>query len=235
MPMFEYGNYNQFLSLFVEIIPKFERKKELLIEHCSFVKDIFELAYFMINNHQLVVHTTLQEMVDTPTALPISFVPKTKYWSKILAGFTDVKEASRNFQSLNHNHKPLLNNPEANMVVQNIVQNICYNLRILLDDLRANLNGKCSMLMDGDSNTYWRALDLKKALKTKTKVVGQLVELSKIYVLGNLLQRKLNMLSYEETTFNDKDIDDIIELEKWSQMPAIHNELKDYSNNLRHT
>lgn len=78
-------SYNEFLSLFVEIIPKFEKRKEFLIEHCVFVKNMLEMAFHLLVKSSNVSYSYNQELVETQFPLPIKFFPKTKFWGKISA------------------------------------------------------------------------------------------------------------------------------------------------------
>jgi len=61
--------------------------------------------------------------------------------------------------------KPLLVYPEGNTLVQQIIQNIAYNSKIVIDDLLQKLN----IPEAEEDGTYPRALDCKKVFKAKIK------------------------------------------------------------------
>ena len=44
--IFKPKNYNEFLGLFVEILPKFEKRKDTVMENCIFLKSILEISFY---------------------------------------------------------------------------------------------------------------------------------------------------------------------------------------------
>lgn len=239
--IFNYVNYNQILSQFVELLPQIDKKRGNLLSYHVFIRNYFELAYYLINNSGQVIFSSMEEMVDCPAALPQSFNPKTKYWSKIITqieGKDKDKDLafnkSQDGSSTGNTVKSLLGNAEANSILQNVLNNVLYNIRTQIDDIRYNFQGTFSRLLDGDEKIYVRTLELKKALNVKKKAISQMFEQTKICVLGYLLQRRVFQQSQEELIWNDRDIEDILDHEKWANLPRIYQELKIWANNLRY-
>lgn len=104
----------------------------------------------------------------------------------------------------------------------------------MLEDLKYNLVGSSSKLLDGDSNVYPKQNELKRALNVKVKVLSQMFELSRLLVLTNLIQKKIFNLSYHDVNIIEKEIDDVLKIDRWSQTQFVYQELKMWANNIRH-
>ena len=104
----------------------------------------------------------------------------------------------------------------------------------MLEDLKYNLVGSTSKLLDGDSNVYPKQNELKRALNAKVKVLSQMFELSRLLVLTNLIQKKIFNLSYQDVNIIEKEIDDVLNIDRWSQTQFVYQELKMWANNIRH-
>jgi hypothetical protein len=104
----------------------------------------------------------------------------------------------------------------------------------MLEDLKYNLVGSSSKLLEGDSNVYPKQNELKRVLNAKVKVLSQMFELSRLLVLTNLIQKKIFNLSYQDVNIIEKEIDDVLKIDRWSQTQFVYQELKIWANNIRH-
>ena len=205
------------------------------MEYAGFLQNLLETALYLIQNENLVVWPQLQEMLETPCPLPISFIPKTRFWTKITSM---VSENHKKFDTkINRikntgEVKVVLNQPETNNVLTEIIQNIAHNAKMAIDEIKEKLYCTKSLVIPNGEDLYPKALDIKKAFKGKQKCVGQLMNTSKIFILCNILLRKMSELNNEELALNDKEIQELLDAEKWDNLPTVCNELKVFSKNI---
>lgn len=181
---FNSNHYNSFLSLVIEILPKFEKKKEVILENDALLKDMLEISLTLLNNPQNMAYSHIQRMMpELPPPLPITFFPKTKFWKSITTKLPKAVPSDKPKVLFTDFH-PILPSPECNAVLREIVQNIAHLSKIAIEDLQKKLDDE---IIIGDPADWPRALELKKALQAKTKVMGRLTNVLKIFILCNLL------------------------------------------------
>ena len=233
----DYTNFCKILSIFIETVPKVDKRKELQVKESYFLRNLFEISLFMISKSEQVSYSTMEDMIECPKALPINFAPTTKFWKKAISNLNDTmnlkeRETIRNMVDA-ANKKQLLFHHELNILLSNYLTRLIINTKQTLDDIRFSLLGNYSRLLDGDSNLYPKQTELKKALNTKVKALGQVFELSRQYILALLIRKKMFNISHVEITQIDNEIEDVIVADKWQQTPFILQELKLWVQNIR--
>ena len=230
--IFRNKNYNEFLGQFVEILPKFEKKKDIVLDNCVFLKSILEMAFFLQANSSSVIYSAAQEMVEAQSPLPIKFIPKTKFWFKYTPLLSNEKNESQKpalRKSSYLDYTPLLANTELNSLFHQVLTNIALHARVNIEDIKSSMNSNFNkLLMEGDNVSYPKTYELKRSLKNKTKNVNNLLDLNKIYFLCNLINRKISPMGFDELIINDNEIIESINHSKYSRMPQLCHELKNY-------
>jgi hypothetical protein len=131
--IFDYSNYSKILHVFIEVLPKLDKKKEILLKEAPFFRNLFELSLYLITKNSKVTYSTMEDMIETPKPLPLNFIPQTKYWKKILTGITDLKEKDTALGlSGNFNQppvKPLMPHMEMNHVLQGLMSKFTLALK----------------------------------------------------------------------------------------------------------
>ena len=222
---FNSKHYNSFLSLVIEILPKFEKKKEVILENDALLKDMLEISLHLLNNPQNMAYSHIQRMMpELPPPLPITFTPKTKFWKSITAKLPKPSPDPKP-KAPHTSFKPILLQPECNAVLSEIVQNIAHLSKMTIEDLQKKLDDE---IIIGDPTDWPRALELKKALQTKTKVMGRLTCVLKIFILCNLWLRKLSDLGPDEVACNEGEIRDVVDGVRWEKMRLMEDEVRRY-------
>lgn len=181
-----FGNktYNQILKVFVELLPKFDKNKETIVEHSDFLVSLLELSFYLIINSNLVSFGDSQDLVEPQSPLPINFCPKSGFWSKILASSPGGPNSGKWFTGRGSYLEvvPLLATHEANFKLNGLLETISIFARTAVEEIKNHLSSNYNkFLLEGDHCAYPKMFDLKKSLKNKTKSVMHLLNLNKIH------------------------------------------------------
>jgi len=136
----------------------------------------------MISKCDYVTYSNMEDMIESPKALPIKFIPKTKFWKNAVSNLNEninIKDRASTNITENINKKGLLYDQELNHLLSNYLNKMILATKQTLDDIRYSLFGNYSRLLDGDSHMYPKQSELKKALNTKVKALGQIFELTR--------------------------------------------------------
>ena len=221
--LFESGVFEGLLELVIEIVPKINSKKELLVDRSGFMKGILEVAVRLIDGKKRVRFSEEQMLVCVPDVLPLNFNPKTSFWIKALDPKSHVLEAEKD-----------PNKPVPKFVVQDPVTRQLQSyltgfvnyLRMKLSELSekaANLRSKDDHLQP--SSAPIKALEIRQSLRKLLELINQRSLLTKTLLLCYLFIERVAFISGEQHTYYREEAEELLAERHWKDLPALGKEI----------
>lgn len=221
--LFDSGVFEGFLELVIEIIPKINSKKELLVDRSGFMKGILELAIKVIDGKKRVRFSEEQMLVCVPDVLPLNFNPKTSFWIKVLDPKSSILEGDKD---PNKPASKFVVQEQVTRQLQSYLTNFVNYLRMKLSELSekaANLRNKDDSLQP--SSTPIKALEIKQSLRKLLEIINQRSLLTKTLLLCYIFIERVAFISGEQLTYYREEAEELLSERHWRDLPALGREI----------
>ena len=86
-------NFTEYVTHFIEILPKIIRRKNLIKTHPGLLKGILEILYKLLKNREKIYHSEAQMCLGAAQILPIQHKPRSRYWMNFERFHKEMKQA----------------------------------------------------------------------------------------------------------------------------------------------
>lgn len=232
-PLFYHENYFKLLSLFLEIISKFDSKRQLLKSKSSFIKEVMELTHKLIIGESKVHFDELQELVVRPRVLPIQFISKNPYWTK------HFQPGEKGINAYKRVESKIESNPDHFKLVlqEGVTRQIYTILTNLLNSARVEFNSFHHKQVEDMHFKFESEYPVDKDIRVKLKAfkgnVKNVVIMAQIMILSLRLMQDCCPLTEDDNIYIQSEMDMLFDEANWKNMEHVLQQLKGWSMSLR--
>ena len=229
--MLESSNFTGYLEMVVDLLPKVDKRKDLLADRSGWVRGILEIASRLVANRNKVKWSDEQELVGAPDALPLKISPKTTYWIKVVENKALIELMAEMKQE--NLGKLVVQEPVTKKLLDLMTGFTNYlrvkiaenDEKIILAKTGAEFAGPGSSPLQKTSDTKTNLKKLKEAFYTK---ISQTKTLLTIYIWMDCISH----LPPEQTRYFQEEAQLILQDPNWQSLPLLYNELLDWYSGL---
>ena len=219
--------YQSFMELVIDILPKIDKRKELLADRSGFLKGILELAVRCIDAKKKVRFSEEQMMVCVPDVLPINFHAKTSFWIKVL----DPKHSIvPSLADDTKEPKPckFVVQEQVTKSLQSILTNFVNYLRLKLSELGEKAANLRSGGGEAVSGTPTKSIEVKQSFKKLLEIIHQRSQYTKTLVLCYVFIERSSSISEEQQIYYTEEISELLAERHWRDLPSMLEDIRQW-------
>lgn len=225
--------YSSFLEMIVEILPKIDKRKEVIIDKTLWFKNILELANRMILNKGKVRWSEEQELVGIPESLPLKLAPKTSFWVKVIDSksslLCDVINESE------HTGKLIVQESVTRKLVD-ILTGIVNYIRVKMAETNEKIASIKSTTAETVTNSTapqnLKSVDVKSSIRKIKELIQSKGQLAKSLIMCYVFIERCMKISHEQEVYFNQEIEELVSEKNWKDLPLIGSEIRSWFKNI---
>lgn len=224
--------YSNFMEAIVEVLPKADKKKDVLADKSGWFKGLLEIAVRMIDHKHRVKWSEEQELICIPDPLPIKFNPKSTFWIRIL----DPKNLDMVPEAMEPMSKFIVQEQVTKKLLE-LTNSFANYFRIKIaecsDKLLSMKIPSPDLSQPFTGTPVAKGTEIKLTLKKLKETIQQKAILSKSLICCYLFIERLAVLASEQKIYLEEEIEEIINEKYWRDVPLAGQEVKSWYLRLR--